>query len=101
MVFVPKAMAAMACAPPTRYTSVAPAARAAYNTLEFTSPFSRQGVQTTISGQPATLARRMVIRQVDTKGLSLPERKSPPVETVELLADASSLPVSGRPVSTQ
>jgi len=55
MVCVPKASAAMACAPPIRHNSSTPARCAAARTSGLTSPFG-VGVTITSRSTPATLA---------------------------------------------
>ena len=65
MVSVPKARAAMAWAPPTRYASVTPAMRAATSTAG-SSDLSRAGGDArTMSLTPATRAGTTVISTVD------------------------------------
>ena len=66
--FVPRASAAIACAPPTLITSVTPAASSAYNNAGFTEPSGPQGVAAMISGTPAAWAKPAVISAVETKG---------------------------------
>ncbi len=61
MVSVPRAMAAMACAPPTLYISCTPAMSAATRVKGFTGG----GVHMMISRTPATMAGTAHIRTVD------------------------------------
>src|SRR5262249_9487015 len=63
--FVPYANAAIACAPPTRYTSSTPTNAAAANVAAGTLPSGPGGTQRASSGTPATRAGIAVMRTVD------------------------------------
>ena len=60
--WVPKARAATAWAPPTRYTSVAPARWAAVSVTGFTRPSFPGGVTITMRSTPATWAGIIFMR---------------------------------------
>ena len=62
---VPKAMAAIACAPPTLYISVTPAILAAARVPGFTLPSFLGGVHMMIRSTPATLAGITFIKTLD------------------------------------
>src|SRR5439155_6680423 len=62
---VPYAIAAMACAPPTRYTASTPAIAAAASTTSGTRPPGPGGTHSTTSPTPATRAGTAVMRTVD------------------------------------
>ena len=62
---VPYASAAIACAPPTFTTRVAPERTAAYSTDPWTEPSAEGGVATTISSTPATTAGTTVIATLE------------------------------------
>src|SRR5690606_1060970 len=65
---VPQAIAAIACAPPTRYTRVIPHRLAAARTTGSTLPSARGGVHITTSAQPASRAGTPSISTVDGSG---------------------------------
>src|SRR5438094_6900673 len=65
MLAVPYARAAIACAPPTRYTASTPARCAAARIAAGTLPSGRGGVASTRSDTPATRAGIAVIKTVD------------------------------------
>ena len=69
---VPYARAAMAQAPPTRYTSRTPAMRAAARMAGFNVPSRRGGETTATSSTPATRAGIAVISRLDTSGVFPP-----------------------------
>ncbi len=65
MVSVPYASAAIACAPPTRYTSSNPTSAAAASVGAATCPSGPAGTHSTTSGTPATCAGIAVMSTVD------------------------------------
>ncbi len=65
---VPKAMAAMACAPPTLKILSMPARRAAVRTAESALPSRFGAVQSTRSGQPASAAGTASMMAVEGNG---------------------------------
>ena len=69
---VPYASAAIACAPPTRYSSSTPASAAAARTVSSTVPSARGGEHTTTSGTPATRAGIAVMSTDDASGARPP-----------------------------
>ncbi len=65
---VPKAIAAIACTPPSAKTRRMPQLAAAYSTAGSTLPSRRGGVHSTMSGQPASAAGTPSMSAVDGNG---------------------------------
>ena len=72
IVSVPKAIAPIACAPPTRCTSSTPASAAAARMPSAIRPSGPGAEQSTTSGTPATRAGMAVISTVEIRGVLAP-----------------------------